>query len=277
MIPLKSPSEVEAIGRSGRIVAGLFREIAPLVAPGVSTAQLDRFAGDFVRSHAGAVPAFKGLYGFPGNACISINEEVVHGLPSGRLLRDGDIVSVDVGVRCGGWCADSAFTFPVGAAGPEAAHLLDTTRSALDAAVAAARPGARVGDVGAAVVEVVRGTGLSIVRDLVGHGIGREIHEEPQVANEGRPGTGVLLSPGMVLAIEPMLSAGSPRIRTLADEWTVVTADRALSAHFEHTVAVTETGPAVLTGGGVWERTAPTAPSMAQAASPARQEAGATA
>lgn len=276
MIPLKSPREVEAIGRSGRIVARLFREIAPLVVPGVSTAQLDHFAGDFVRSHAGAVPAFKGLYGFPGNACVSINEEVVHGLPSGRLLREGDIVSVDVGVRCGGWCADSAFTFPVGAVGPEAAHLLDTTRSALDAAVAAARPGGRVGDVGAAVVEVVRGTGLSIVRDLVGHGIGRDIHEDPQVANEGRPGTGVLLSPGMVLAIEPMLSAGNPRIRTLADEWTVVTADRALSAHFEHTVAVTSTGPVVLTGGDIWERAAPAA-SVAPPAAPTRQQASATA
>jgi len=265
VIPLKSSREIEAIGRSGRIVADLFGEIEPLVVPGLSTAELDRFAGDFVRSHAGAVPAFKGLYGFPGNACISINEEVVHGIPSARVLRSGDIVSVDVGVRCGGWCADSAFTFSVGEVAPEAAHLLQVTRSALDAAVAAARPGARVGDVGAAVVGVVRETGLAIVRDLVGHGIGREIHEEPQVANEGRAGTGVLLSPGMVLAIEPMLSAGSARIRTLADEWTVVTWDRALSAHFEHTVAVTSTGPAVLTGGGVWEPAAQAVPSVAGA------------
>lgn len=276
MIPLKSSREVEAIGRSGRIVADLFGEIEPLVVPGLSTAELDRFAGEFVRSYAGAVPAFKGLYGFPGNACISINEEVVHGIPSGRVLRSGDIVSVDVGVRCGGWCADSAFTFSVGEVGPGATHLLQVTRSALDAAVAAARPGARVGDVGAAVVDVVRGTGLSIVRDLVGHGIGREIHEEPQVANEGRAGTGVLLSPGMVLAIEPMLSAGSARIRTLADEWTVVTSDRALSAHFEHTVAVTSTGPAVLTGGSVWAPTAQAAPSVAQPANASPQEAGAT-
>lgn len=253
MIPLKSSGEIEAIGRSGRIVADLFGEIEPLVVPGLATAELDRFAGDFVRSHAGAVPAFKGLYGFPGNACISINEEVVHGIPSGRVLRSGDIVSVDVGVRCDGWCADSAFTFSVGEVGLEAAHLLRITRSALAAAVAAARPGARVGDLGAAVGDVVRGTGLSIVRDLVGHGIGREIHEEPQVPNEGRAGTGVLLSPGMVLAIEPMLSAGSARIRTLADEWTVVTWDRTLSAHFEHTVAVTSTGPVILTSGDVWE------------------------
>lgn len=252
MIQLKSRAEIEAIARSGEVVGALFGEIAGRVEPGVATAALDSFVGEFVRSHDGAVPAFKGLYGFPGNACISINEEVVHGIPSQRRLREGDIVSVDVGVRRDGWCADSAYTFAVGEVGPEASRLLRTTRDALRASVAAARPKNRVGDIGAAVVRAVRGTGFGIVRDLVGHGIGREIHEEPQVANVGRPGQGAPLAAGMVLAIEPMLSAGSERIRTLADKWTVATFDGALSAHFEHTVAVTREGPVVLTAGGIW-------------------------
>ena len=252
MIQLKSRAEIEAIARSGEVVGALFGEIAERVEPGVATAALDSFVGEFVRSHDGAVPAFKGLYGFPGNACISINEEVVHGIPSQRRLREGDIVSVDVGVRRDGWCADSAYTFAVGEVGPEASRLLRTTRDALRASVAAARPKNRVGDIGAAVVRAVRGTGFGIVRDLVGHGIGREIHEEPQVANVGRPGQGAPLAAGMVLAIEPMLSAGSERIRTLADKWTVATFDGALSAHFEHTVAVTREGPVVLTAGGIW-------------------------
>lgn len=252
MIQLKSRAEIEAIARSGEVVGALFGEIAGRVEPGVATAALDSFVGEFVHSHDGAVPAFKGLYGFPGNACISINEEVVHGIPSQRRLREGDIVSVDVGVRRDGWCADSAYTFAVGEVGPEASRLLRTTRDALRASVAAARPKNRVGDIGAAVVRVVRGTGFGIVRDLVGHGIGREIHEEPQVANVGRPGQGAPLAAGMVLAIEPMLSAGSERIRTLADKWTVATFDGALSAHFEHTVAVTREGPVVLTAGGIW-------------------------
>lgn len=252
MIQLKSRAEIEAIARSGEVVGALFGEIAGRVEPGVATAALDSFVGEFVRSHDGAVPAFKGLYGFPGNACISINEEVVHGIPSQRRLREGDIVSVDVGVRRDGWCADSAYTFAVGEVGPEASRLLRTTRDALRASVAAARPKNRVGDIGAAVVRAVRGTGFGIVRDLVGHGIGREIHEEPQVANVGRPGQGAPLAAGMVLAIEPMLSAGSERIRTRSDKWTVATFDGALSAHFEHTVAVTREGPVVLTAGGIW-------------------------
>ncbi len=251
-IHLKSETEVEAIRCCGAIIASLLAELEPRVVPGVATAELDRFADTFIRSHKGAVPAFKGLYGFPGSACVSINEQVVHGIPSRRRLRDGDIVSIDVGVKQGGWCADSAFTFPVGEIGAEAAHLLKVTRDALRAAVAAARPGHHVGDIGAAVVETVRGTGLAIIRDLVGHGVGRAIHEEPQVSNIGRRGFGVRLREGMVLAIEPMLAAGTERIATLEDRWTVVTADRALSAHFEHTVAVTASGPRVLTGGGVW-------------------------
>ena len=239
--------------RSGRIIAGLFAEIETQVRPGVSSGALNRFVDDFVRSHDGAVPAFKGLYGFPGSACISINEQVVHGIPSARRLREGDIVSIDVGVRQGGWCADSAYTFPVGEIGAEAAGLMEVTYAALGAAVAAARPGRHVGDIGAAVVRTVRPSGYGIIRDLVGHGIGRAIHEEPQVSNIGRAGFGVPLQAGMVLAIEPMLAVGTDEIRTLTDRWTVTTIDGSLSAHFEHTVAVTETGPRILTGGGVWD------------------------
>ena len=253
-VHLKSRDEIEAIARCGAIIADLFAEIEPRVVPGAGTATLDRFVDAFIRSHNGAVAAFKGLYGFPGSACISINEEVVHGIPSRRMLQAGDIVSIDVGVKQGGWCADSAFTFPVGEIGSEAAHIMGVTRDALGRAVASARPGNHVGDIGAAVVDTVRDTGLAIIRDLVGHGVGREIHEEPQVSNIGEPGFGVPLREGMVLAIEPMLARGTERIVTLEDQWTVVTADRALSAHFEHTVAVTADGPRILTGGGIWNR-----------------------
>ena len=179
-----------------------------------------------------------------------MNEEIVHGIPSReRVLEEGDIVSVDMGVKLDGWCSDSAWTFPVGQIGDEAEALMEVTRNALTAAIGATVPGNHVGDIGAAVVSVVEGTSYGIIRDLVGHGVGRDVHEEPQVPNVGRPGNGPLLREGMVLAIEPMLSAGSPNIRTLDDGWTVVTSDRALSAHFEHTVAVTEDGPRVLTGG----------------------------
>ena len=243
------------MAKSGAIISALFAELEPLVQPGVTTAALDRFVDSFVRSHDGAVPAFKGLYGFPGSACISVNAEVVHGIPRRRRrLRRGDIVSIDVGVKRGGWCADSAYTFPVAEIGDDVAHILAVTRDSLRLAVAAARPNHHVGDIGAAVVERVRGSGLAIIRDLVGHGVGRHIHEEPQVSNVGRAGRGVPLRAGMVLAIEPMLSAGTEKIVTLADRWTVTTADGRLSAHFEHTVAVTADGPAILTGGGIWDR-----------------------
>lgn len=253
-IHVKSRDEIDAMERGGRIIGDLFAEIEPRVRAGVATEALDRFVDEFVRSHDGAVPAFKGLYDFPGSACISINEEVVHGIPSARRLRDGDIVSIDVGVKRGGWCADSAYTFAVGEIGAAAAGLMRVTFDALVAAVAAARPGLHVGDIGAAVVESVRPTGQAIIRDLVGHGIGRSIHEEPQVSNIGRAGVGVPLRAGMVLAIEPMLAVGTDEIRTLNDGWTVTTQDGSLSAHFEHTVAVTEAGPRILTGGGIWDR-----------------------
>ena len=253
LIHLKSPDEIGLMERGGRIIADLFAEMEPRVRAGVSTRALDRFVDDFVRSHDGAVPAFKGLYGFPGSACISINEEVVHGIPSRRKLRGGDIVSIDVGVKQGGWCADSAYTFAVGEIGAEAARLMEVTREALAAAVAAARPGRHVGDIGAAVVRTVHPSGYRIIRDLVGHGIGRAIHEEPQVSNIGRAGFGVPLQAGMVLAIEPMLAVGTDEIRTLTDRWTVTSLDGSLSAHFEHTVAVTDEGPRILTDGGIWD------------------------
>lgn len=248
MINLRTPTEMDAIAQGGAIIAGLHAELPARVAPGVSTADLDAFAEEYIVAHDGAVPAFKGLYGFPGSVCISLNEEVVHGIPSPRrFLRPGDIVSIDVGVRLDGWYSDSARTFPVGEISTEAERLLDVTERSLAAAVRVAVPGNHVGDIGAAVMDAVGSSRLGIIRELVGHGVGRELHEEPQVPNIGRRGHGPLLREGMVVAIEPMLSAGSANIRTLDDGWTVITADRTLSAHFEHTVGITADGPRILT------------------------------
>lgn len=248
MIHLKSPEEIETIGRGGRIIGALLTELAERIEPGMTTKELDGFADSFIRSHD-AIPAFKGLYGFPGSVCVSINEEVVHGIPSEhRVLENGDIVSIDVGVRLDDWCSDSAWTFPVGEVDEETTELMRVTEEALDRAIEAARVERHVGDIGAAVEKAVKGTDFAIIRDLVGHGVGREVHEEPQVPNYGKPGRGPLLREGLVVAIEPMLSAGTPEIRTLDDGWTVVSADGARTAHFEHTVAVTEDGPRILTG-----------------------------
>ncbi|MEX0907711.1 MAG: type I methionyl aminopeptidase [Gemmatimonadota bacterium] len=248
MIILKNAAEIDAIARAGRILAELHRELAKRVQPGVSTAGLDHFTEDFIRSHDGAEPAFKGLYGFPASLCTSVNEEVVHGIPSaGRELREGDVVSVDAGVKLHGWFADAARTVAVGTVTEEVRRLLDVTRQALDAGIDQARPGNRLGDVGHAIQQVAENEGFGVVRDLVGHGIGREPHEEPQVPNYGRPGRGLRLQEGLVLAIEPMINAGGIDVRTLADRWTVVTADGSRSAHFEETVAVTADGPRVLT------------------------------
>ncbi len=242
---------MEAIARAGEILARLFAALPQEVRPGVSTAALDAFADEFIRSHPGATPAFKGLYGFPASACISVNEEVVHGIPkASRVLAEGDLVSVDVGVRLDGWFADAAVTLPVGEVDPEAQRLLDTTRGALAAGIAQAVPGRHLGDIGHAIQKTVENAGFGVVRDLVGHGIGREPHEEPQVPNYGRPGRGVQLREGMVLAIEPMVTEGGAAVVTLPDRWTVVTVDRRRSAHFEHTVAVTADGPWILTGPG---------------------------
>jgi methionyl aminopeptidase len=249
LIHLKSDGEIELIARAGAILAGLYRAIPDKVLPGRTTADLDHFAESFIRDHEGAVPAFKGLYGFPATLCTSVNHEVVHGIPSTRRrLAEGDIVSIDCGVKLNGFYADAAITVSVGKIAPEIQQLLDTTQAALGRAIAEARPGNRLGDVGAAVQEIAEQAGYGIVRDLVGHGIGREPHEEPQVPNFGRRGHGMKLEVGLVLAIEPMLNAGTGNVRTLPDRWTVVTADRRVSAHFEHTVAVGREGPRVLTG-----------------------------
>jgi methionyl aminopeptidase len=248
VIQIKSVREIEIMAEGGRILGATVAMLEREVRPGMSTADLDALAEAFIRSHDGAVPAFKGLYGFPGSVCTSINNEIVHGIPSRkRVLREGDIVSIDVGVGYRGYFTDSAVTVPVGQVDAEAERLLSVTQSSLAAGIAAARPGAHIGDIGAAVQAIVERAGFSVVRDLVGHGIGAEFHEEPQVPNYGKPKRGVKLVPGLTLAIEPMVNAGGPATRTLPDKWTIVTVDGSRSAHFEHTIAVTENGPRVLT------------------------------
>ncbi len=250
MITIKSPREIETMAAAGRIVAQTLALVAEHARPGVSTEQLDRLAEDFIRSHPGARPSFKGLYDFPATLCTSINQEIVHGIPSPkRVLKEGDILSVDVGVLLDGLHADSAATFPVGKITPAAERLLKVTRAALAAGVAEARAGNHVGDIGHAVQTVAEDAGYSVVRELVGHGIGSAFHEEPQVPNYGKPKRGPRLVPGMTIAIEPMINVGGEGIRTLDDKWTVETEDGSLSAHFEHTVAIGETGvaPRILT------------------------------
>jgi len=234
----------------GRILAATHQHVQAAIAPGVSTLQLDGLVESFIRSHAGATPSFKGLYGFPGSACISLNEEIVHGIPSAkRVLAEGDIVTVDIGVHYGGFHTDSAWTYAVGSITPETQRLMDVTQASLWAAIAVAKVGNHIGDIGAAVEAVVEQGRFSVVRDLVGHGVGANMHEEPQVPNHGKPKRGPKLQVGMTLAIEPMVNAGGPATRTLADKWTIVTLDGSMSAHFEHTVAITEEGPRVLTSG----------------------------
>lgn len=248
MISLKTTEQIDAIARAGSILAAMFDAIVPEIRPGVSTADLDLFGENFIMSHTGATPSFKGLYGFPASLCISINHEVVHGIPSAkRILQDGDIVSIDGGVSLDGWYADAARTYAVGDVDAVSEVLLRVTHEALEAGIAKAVAGNHLGDVGSAIQSVAETAGFTVVRDLVGHGIGRDPHEEPQVPNFGKPGKGLVLQPGLVLAIEPMVNAGTPAVRTLSDRWTVVTADKKRSAHFEHTVAVTENGPKVLT------------------------------
>lgn len=248
MVQLKSPRELERMQAGGRILAATFAHVAGLVRPGVTTGALDRAIEDFIRSHPGAVPAFKGLYGFPGSACISVNQEVVHGIPSSkRVLAAGDVVSVDIGVKFDGYYTDAARTYPVGPVDAASARLLATTEAALAAGIAQCEPGKHLGDIGHAIQRVVEDAGFSVVRDLVGHGVGTSLHEEPQVPNHGRPRRGMALAPGLTIAIEPMVSAGRPETRTLGDKWTVVTADGSRAAHFEHTVAITADGPLVLT------------------------------
>jgi methionyl aminopeptidase len=248
MVQLKSPREIETMAAGGKILAATHQAVRAAVKPGVSTMELDQVAEDFIRSHDGATPSFKGLYGFPASICSSINEEIVHGIPSPkRVLKEGDVISVDIGVFYGGMHTDSANTWAVGAIDEKTAKLLSVTKDALEAGLAAAVVGNHVGDIGNAIETVVLKGGFAVVRELVGHGVGQSMHEEPQVPNHGKPKRGMKLVHGLTLAIEPMVNAGSPSTRTLGDKWTVITIDGARSAHFEHTVAVLNDGPRVLT------------------------------
>lgn len=246
MIIIKLPPEIEAMRRAGAIVGQFFEEIARHVRPGVATLHLEEVAEEYVAKH-GVRGAFKGYLGYPANLCTSVNEEVVHGIPSGtRVLREGDILSIDFGVVLDGYFGDAAKTFAVGRISPGAQKLLATTERALGKAIGVSLPGNRLGDISRAVQDEAEGAGFSVVRDFVGHGIGRTLHEEPQVPNFGSPGTGPKLMPGMVLAIEPMVNEGEYPVEVLSDGWTVVTRDRKRSAHFEHMVAITADGNRIL-------------------------------
>jgi methionyl aminopeptidase len=247
VIVCRSSAELERMREAGRLVGEVLTELAGHVAPGVTTADLDALAEKRI-ARAGATPAFKGYHGYPATICASINEEVIHGIPSGRrILNEGDVISIDVGASLDGYYGDSAVTLPVGAVSEQAATLLRVTEESLYKAIERVRVGGRISDLGHAVQHHVEAYGFSVVREFVGHGIGQRMHEEPQVPNYGEPGRGPRLAEGMVLAIEPMVNAGKPAVKVLADGWTAVTRDGGLSAHFEHTVAVTADGPWILT------------------------------
>jgi len=243
---LKSQEEIKKMKESCRLVAELLVELTRLIAPGVSTAELDAFARDWLKKRK-AKSAFKGYKGYPAYICTSINEQIVHGIPSSRKLKWGDIIGLDVGVIVDGYYGDAALTVPVGRISPEAEKLLQVTRESLYKGIEQARLGNRLGDISYAIQFHVEKNSFSVVRDFVGHGIGRKLHEDPQVPNFGAPGRGERLKPGMVLALEPMVNMGGPEVEVLDDQWTAVTQDGSLSAHFEHTVAITENGPEILT------------------------------
>jgi len=243
---LKRPDEIDRMRAAGRILGGCLAQLAASVRPGITTLDLDSEAETFIRDH-GCVPGFLGYDGFTKSLCVSVNEQVVHGIPGPLVIREGDLVSLDCGLILDGWWADSGLSVACGEASPEVQRLIDVTHEALERGIAAARPGNHIGDIGHAVQTYVEAEGYSVVRQYVGHGIGRDMHEPPQVPNYGRPGEGNLLKAGYVLAIEPMVNAGGPEVYTLDDQWTVVTRDGRLSCYFEHTVAITEDGPEVLT------------------------------
>jgi methionyl aminopeptidase len=246
MIAIRGAEEIELIRESGRLVAGALDLAGELIGPGATTGKLDREIEEYIRSHD-ASPEFKGFRGYPAAICASVNEEIVHGIPGERCLREGDIVGIDVGVRKRGYVADAARTFTVGEVPAGTHRLLEVTRRSLDVGLGVVAVGVHVSDVSHAIQRIVEGEGYSVVRELAGHGVGEELHEPPEIPNFGEPGHGPILKAGMVLAIEPMVNAGAPGVETLQDGWTVVTADRKLSAHFEHTVAVAETGADILT------------------------------
>ena len=246
MIIRKSAREIEKIAAAGTLVAETIAHVGSLIAPGVTTGELDDAAGAFIREHGG-IPTSEGYKGYPRAICISANDVVVHGIPGAYEIAGGDLVTIDVGVTLDGYIADSAYTFGVGEIDPEAQRLLDVAQDALAAGIDQAQVGNRVGDVSRAVQTVVESAGFSVVRSLVGHGVGRHYHEDPHIPNFGEPGRGPRLSEGMTIAIEPMITCGEPEVVVGEDGWTIATADGSLSAHFEHTVAVTGAGPRILT------------------------------
>ena len=247
MIEVKNDSELQKMREAGKVTAAVLKLMTELVKPGISTWELDAAAEKTIRAF-GATPLFLGYYGFPGSICASVNEEVVHGIPKkDRILKSGDIISIDTGARLDGFCSDAAITLGVGKVSDEAQRLMDVTKKSLYKAIGQVKPGNRLGDVEHAVETFAIANGMGVVRDYCGHGIGRNMHEEPSIPNFGRPGTGPLLEKGMVLAIEPMLTAGTYKVRELDDGWTVVTADGKYAAHFEHTVAVTAHGSEIFT------------------------------
>ncbi len=246
MVTLKSARELEAMRRSGKITAKVLTDLMKAVRPGITTLYLDEMAERGIRG-LGGIPTFKGYHGFSGSICASVNDEVVHGIPGDRVLRDGDLLSIDIGTTFEGYVSDTAVTVAVGTIPQNARRLLEVTQECLMVGIAAMQKGNRVGDIGAAVQQHAESNGYGVVRELVGHGVGREMHEEPQVPNYGKAGAGMELRPGLVLAIEPMITEGDYAVEILKDGWTVVTEDGKLAAHFEHTIAVTETGPKILT------------------------------
>ena len=246
MINIRTSDEITLIRESGRLVAGSLDLAAELVGAGVSTGKLDSEIEEYIRSH-GATPEFKGFHGYPAAICASVNEEVVHGIPGPRVLRNGDIIGIDVGVRKNGYVADGARTYAIGGITERTERLVKVTKKALDTAISMLSEGIHLSDICSAIQKTAEGAGFSVVRELAGHGVGTELHEPPEIPNYGEPGRGPILKAGMILAIEPMVNAGKPGVETLEDNLTVVTADRHRSAHFEHTIAVTTNGADVLT------------------------------
>jgi len=245
LITLKSPQEIEILRESNRIVAQILASLRDFIRPGVTTKELNRLAERLTRQK-GATPAFKGYNGYPATLCVSVNEEIIHGIPGPKRLREGDLVSLDMGVRYRGYYGDAAITLPVGKVNQRARKLLQVTKEALKRAIEVAVPGNRLSDISYAIQSYAEGEGFSVVREFVGHGIGKRLHEDPQIPNYGPPHRGPFLKVGMVLALEPMVNVGTWRAELLSDSWTAVTADGSLSAHFEHTIAITDDGPLIL-------------------------------
>ncbi|XXM71690.1 type I methionyl aminopeptidase [Lysinibacillus sphaericus] len=246
MIICKTPREIEIMRHAGKIVALTHAELQKHILPGISTKELDAIAEKFIRKHD-AIPSFKGYNGFRGSICASVNNELVHGIPGERVLKDGDIISIDIGAKYNGYHGDSAWTYPVGKIDDETQKLLDITEESLYLGLKEAKPGERLSNISHSIQTFVEANGFSIVREYVGHGVGQDLHEDPQIPHYGPPNKGPRLKPGMVLAIEPMVNAGSRYVRTLSDNWTVVTVDDKMCAHFEHTIAITEDGYEILT------------------------------